>query len=226
MTRSPCGAVVEFCVRRGAHPFLGHLHAGAAPAARGEGGARAIPIRVSRPARRRRARFSFRHRSLQATHCTLHTHTAHPHYTHTIHRTLPARCLWRHYALHCTPQGCRSLAAGSTRPSTRALPRQPRSGTRHRRRRWRARCSLSRAGTGRRASPPPSRTARKSRLGVPPAAGAGCAQGRERWGWGPGNPVPRVLEDLVRSFLRSRYTGVRSCPWTLHKSNISFNTRT
>ena len=163
--------------------------------------------------------------------CTLTPHT------HTIHRTLPARCLWRHYALHCTPQGCRSLAAGSTRPSTRALPRQPRSGTRHRRRRWRARCSLSRAGTGRRASPPPSRTAlarhhgaarqvdrlpaRKSRLGVPPAAGAGCAQGRERLGWGPGNPVPRVLEDLVRSFLRSRYTGVRSCPWTLHKSNIS-----
>ena len=136
--------------------------------------------------------------------CTLTPHT------NTTHRTLPARCLWRHYVLHCTPQGCRSLAAGSTRPSTRALPRQPRSGTRHRRRRWRARCSLSRAGTGRRASPPPSRTARKSRLGVPPAAGAGCAQGRERWGWGPGNPVPRVLEDLVRSFLRSRYTGVRS----------------
>ena len=39
--------------------------------------------------------------------CTLTPHT------HTIHRTLPARCLWRHYALHCTPQGCRSFLTSS-----------------------------------------------------------------------------------------------------------------
>mmetsp|Transcript_25575 Transcript_25575/g.86202 ORF Transcript_25575/g.86202 Transcript_25575/m.86202 type:complete len:277 (-) Transcript_25575:13-843(-) len=107
--------------------------------------------------------------------------------------------------------GCRNLAAGSTRPSTRALPQQPRSGTRHRRRRWRARCSLSRAGTGRRASPPPSRTARKSRLGVPPAAACrywlrtgtrafavGCVQGGPS---PPGSVHFGALDTLARTFV-------------------------